>query len=205
MKGSLKIMSYINDEMVDNFVSSSIRKIASMESLLGVVDKLLLDDMLYAHSVRVSKLSTQLALVLNLPSDMVYKVCIAGFLHDLGKINTPAEILYKAGRLTSDEFEIVKKHPVDGFNLLEQAGVDEEICYMVLKHHVKEDGQGYPLGFESKTLAENIITVADIFSALIERRTYHLALDYCEALETINSFDGLNENILAALNKIFGS
>ena len=196
-------MQLKDEKKVDDYTARAIREIMSISSLSGVVDKLFLDAMLYTHSIRVSKLATQLGITQHLPSELVYKLCVAGLLHDLGKINTPKTILYKPGSLTDEEFEIIKKHPVDGYNFCKQAGVDDEICNMILKHHVKKDSKGYPIGITEKTLQEEIITVADIFSALSEKRTYHSALEYCQALDFIDSFDDLNKEVLKALRKSF--
>lgn len=192
-----------DEKKVDDYTAKAIREVMSISSLSGVVDKLFLDDMLYTHSIRVSKLATQLSIAMNLQPELVYKICVAGLLHDLGKVNTPKTILYKPGSLTDEEFEIIKRHTVDGYNFCKQSGVDEEICNMVLKHHVKKDGRGYPTGFTEKTLPEEIITVADIFSALSEKRTYHSALEYRQALDFIDSFDDLNKEVLKALRQSF--
>lgn len=196
-------MQLRDEKKVDDYTAKAIREVMSISSLSGVVDKLFLDDMLYTHSIRVSKLATQLSIAMNLQPELVYKICVAGLLHDLGKVNTPKTILYKPGSLTDEEFEIIKRHPVDGYNFCKQSGVDEEICNMVLKHHVKKDGRGYPAGFTEKTLPEEIITVADIFSALSEKRTYHSALEYRQALDFIDSFDDLNKEVLKALRQSF--
>lgn len=196
-------MQLRDEKKVDDYTAKAIREVMSISSLSGVVDKLFLDDMLYTHSIRVSKLATQLSIAMNLQPELVYKICVAGLLHDLGKVNTPKTILYKPGSLTDEEFEIIKRHPVDGYNFCKQSGVDEEICNMVLKHHVKKDGRGYPTGFTEKTLPEEIITVADIFSALSEKRTYHSALEYRQALDFIDSFDDLNKEVLKALRQSF--
>lgn len=196
-------MQLKDEKKVDDYTARAIREIMSISSLSGVVDKLFLDAMLYTHSIRVSKLATQLGITQHLPSELVYKLCVAGLLHDLGKINTPKTILYKPGSLTDEEFEIIKKHPVDGYNFCKQAGVDDEICNMILKHHIKKDSKGYPIGITEKTLPEEIITVADIFSALSEKRTYHSALEYRQALDFIDSFDDLNKEVLKALRKSF--
>lgn len=192
-------MQLRDEKKVDDYTAKAIREVMSTSSLSGVVDKLFLDDMLYTHSMRVSKLATQLAITMNLQPELMYKICVAGLLHDLGKVDTPVDILYKPGKLTDEEFEIIKKHPVDGYNYLKQAGLDDEVCRMVLKHHVKNGNNGYPKGVGEKTIPEEIITVADIFSALSENRPYHTALDYIQALDFVSSFDDLDKNVIIAL------
>lgn len=196
-------MQLKNEKDVDEKTAKAIREIMSISSLSGVVDKLFLDDMLYTHSIRVSKLATQLGITMNLSEELVYKICVAGLLHDLGKVNTPKEILYKPGKLTEEEFEIIKEHPIDGYNFCKQAGVDDTVCNMVLKHHVKKNSKGYPEGYPTKTLPEEIITVADIFCALSEKRTYHSALEYRQALDFVDSFEDLDKQVLKALREAF--
>lgn len=196
-------MKLRNEKDVDEKTAKAIREIMSISSLSGVVDKLFLDDMLYTHSIRVSKLATQLGITMNLSDELVYKICVAGLLHDLGKVNTPKEILYKPGKLTEEEFEIIKEHPIDGYNFCKQAGVDDTVCNMVLKHHVKKNSKGYPEGYPTKTLLEEIITVADIFCALSEKRTYHSALEYRQALDFVDSFEDLDKQVLKALREAF--
>lgn len=196
-------MKLRNEKDVDEKTAKAIREIMSISSLSGVVDKLFLDDMLYTHSIRVSKLATQLGITMNLSDELVYKICVAGLLHDLGKVNTPKEILYKPGKLTEEEFEIIKEHPIDGYNFCKQAGVDDTVCNMVLKHHVKKNSKGYPEGYPTKTLPEEIITVADIFCALSEKRTYHSALEYRQALDFVDSFEDLDKQVLKALREAF--
>ena len=196
-------MKLKDEKEVDEKTAKAIREVLSISSLSGVVDKLFLDDMLYTHSIRVSKLATQLGITMNLSEELVYKVCVAGLLHDLGKVNTPKEILYKPGKLTEEEFEIIKEHPMDGYNFCKQAGIDDTVCNMVLKHHVKKNSKGYPKGYPTKTTAENIITVADIFCALSEKRTYHSALEYRQALDFVDSFEDLDKQVLKALREAF--
>lgn len=196
-------MQLRDENKVNDYTAKAIREVLPISSLSGVVDKLFLDDMLYTHSIRVSKLATQLGITMNLSEELVYKVCVAGLCHDLGKVNTPKTILYKPGSLTDEEFEVIKRHPIDGYNFCKQAGVDEEICNMVLKHHVKKNSKGYPEGYPTKTLPEEIITVADIFCALSEKRTYHSALEYRQALDFVDSFEDLDKQVLKALREAF--
>ena len=196
-------MELKDKDIVSDYTAKALREVQSITSISGVVDKLFLDDMLYTHSLRVAKLATQLAITMGLPPNVVAKVSEAGLLHDIGKIDTPVDILYKPGKLTDEEFEVIKKHPVDGYNYLKQAGIDDEICQMVLKHHVKSGDNGYPKGVGEKTTPEEIITVADIFSALSEKRTYHSALEYRQALDFIDSFEDLDKEVLKALRSSF--
>lgn len=196
-------MQLKNEKLVNEYTSKVLREIYGIEAISGVVDNLFLDDLLYTHSLRVGKLATQMAITMKMPDKVVHDICMAGLLHDLGKVDVPREILYKPGRLTAEEFEVIKKHPEAGYNYVKQAGLSEDICQMVLRHHEKKSGKGYPKGVGKKTIPEEIITVADIFSALSEKRTYHSALEYRQALEFIDSFENLDKEILKVLRQSF--
>lgn len=196
-------MKLKDENRVNEYTSRALREVLAIKTLSGVANNLLLDDMLYTHSLRVAKLATQLAITLKLPDKIIQKVCLAGMLHDIGKLLIDPCILYKPGKLTADEFEVIKKHPVDGYKMLKSAGVDDDICNMVLRHHEKRSGNGYPNGISEKSISEEIITVADIFSALSEERSYHQALGYWQALDFINSFEDLDKKVLKALRQSF--
>lgn len=196
-------MQYKNKDLVNDYTLDMLNTIKNNNSLFSIMQHICLDNELQAHSMNVAKLATQLAITLDLSDSNIRKVCLAGYLHDCAKLLIDLKILYKPGSLTDEEFEVIKKHPVDGYNFCKQSGVDEEICNMVLKHHVKKESKGYPTGFTEKTLPEEIITVADIFSALSEKRTYHSALEYRQALDFIDSFDDLNKEVLEALRRSF--
>jgi diguanylate cyclase (GGDEF)-like protein/putative nucleotidyltransferase with HDIG domain len=137
------------------------------------------------HSQVVSRLAGQIARQLGMPGDEVEEIRRAGILHDIGKIGIPDIILYKPGRLTPDEFEIMKTHSVKGQKILEplQVGAMQRICHIVRQHHEMFDGRGYPdkLQGEQILLGARILAVADCFDTMVSDRAYKPARTYEEA------------------------
>ena len=115
-------------------------------------------------------------------------VGIAGLLHDIGKQKIPKEILNKPGKLTDSEFDIMRKHSLYGYQMLrEKRDISEQILLGVLQHHEKLNGKGYPLGIPKDKVFSyaRIISVADIYDALVTTRPYKKAFSPREALEMI--------------------
>lgn len=130
------------------------------------------------HSERVSHLAQCIAQKMQLPSEVVEKVRIAGLVHDVGKIGVPEHVLCKPGRLTDEEFEQIKRHPVIGYSILKDIQPLEDMLPGVLYHHERWDGRGYPEGLsgENIPLFGRIIGVADTFDAMSSSRSYRAAM-----------------------------
>ena len=120
-------------------------------------------------------------------------------MHDIGKIKTPYNILYKPARLNDDELVIMQKHPVDGYNLIKHLSIPDISKTIVLEHHEKTDGMGYPYGIAKIALEVQLVTVADIFSALTERRIYHSPKSVIETLNFINEWRNINQRAVDIL------
>ncbi len=133
------------------------------------------DNYLYRHSVNVSVLSHFIGQWLGLKKDNLDKLIMAGLLHDLGKCKIEKHILNKPNSLTNDEFEVMKKHPVYSYVLLNKLNYyDDDVLRAISLHHEKIDGSGYPLGLKGDEipLFARILTVADIFDAMTSDRVY---------------------------------
>ena len=137
------------------------------------------DDSTYAHSLNVAMLSNVLGRWIHLPDDDLKMLTVAGMLHDIGKVLLPPEIIKKPGRLTNEEFEIVKSHPKKGAELLQAKGVDDMICQVALRHHEKCDGSGYPSGLKGEEIDQmaKLVAIVDVYGnvgAVVLRGLAHL-------------------------------
>ena len=149
------------------------------------------DAYTHGHSNRVTRHAERIAVAMGRPSAEVAKVRTAAAMHDVGKINTPRTILNKPGRLTDTEFEVVKRHPVDGAVMVASIG-DDDVTAMVRHHHERLDGRGYPdrLAGEAIPLGARIIAVADTFDAITSSRSYRGARNHKLALDTLRKESG---------------
>lgn len=126
------------------------------------------------HSQRVAYYALLLARELRLDEKYRKHIYLAGLLHDIGKIGIPDFILFKRGKLTAEEWEEIKKHPVFSYEILSTIPGMKEISLMVLHHHERYDGTGYPVGLASQDipLGARILAVADSFDAMTSERVY---------------------------------
>jgi len=144
------------------------------------------------HSYRVSLYATQIAAEMGISEDSIEDVRAAALLHDIGKLDTSREILYKAARLTEDEMTQVRGHVDKGIDLLNPVGGSlQRILPIVLAHHDKFDGTGYhPNKGENIPIEARIITVADVYDALVSDRPYRKGISPFEARDTITKAAG---------------
>jgi len=140
------------------------------------------------HQRRVSKLACAVAKELRLPEEEIEGVRLAGIIHDLGKISAPAELLGKPCRLTVNEFNLIKDHPQVGYDILKDMEFPWPIAELVLQHHERMDGSGYPFGLSGQDilLGARIIAVADVVEAMSSQRPYRLPLGIEKALKEIS-------------------
>ena len=145
------------------------------------------------HQRRVSILSYAIAKEMNLSEKQIEGTKIAGLIHDLGKISIPSEILSKPGRITDIEFSLIKNHPQAGYDILKRVKFPWPIAQIVLQHHERIDGSGYPSGLSGeKILIEaRILGVADVVEAISSHRPYRPALGIDKALEEISQNKGI--------------
>ncbi len=144
------------------------------------------------HSERVGMYSEKVALKMGLPKAEIRNLRIAGLLHDIGKIGTYDSLLEKPGRLTPEEFAIVKKHAEQGVKILSGIKQLEDIIPLIAHHHERYDGQGYPAGIggEKIPIGARILHVADSFEAITDNRPYRRARSYREAIREIKRHTG---------------
>jgi putative nucleotidyltransferase with HDIG domain len=150
------------------------------------------DDYTFMHCVAVCALMIALAKKQNLDADLVKLAGLAGLLHDLGKAFMPLEVLNKPGRLTEQEFDVMKMHPQRGADILSSIGLPEEVIDVVLHHHEKIDGTGYPhaLKEDQITLLSRMGAICDVYDAVTSIRPYKDSWDPAIALRRMASWDG---------------
>ncbi|MBP7529350.1 MAG: PAS domain S-box protein, partial [Syntrophorhabdaceae bacterium] len=144
------------------------------------------------HQKRVSGLAWAIAQEMKLPADTIDSIRIAGSIHDIGKMSVPAEILAKPTRLSDVEMDLLKVHPQTGYDILKVVELPPPIAQIVLQHHERLDGSGYPQGLkEAGVLLEaQIIAVADVVEAMSSHRPYRPALGIDAALREIEGGKG---------------
>jgi PAS domain S-box-containing protein/putative nucleotidyltransferase with HDIG domain len=145
------------------------------------------------HQRRVTKLAYAIASEMGLPNDQIQRVRIAGLLHDLGKIFIPTEILSKPGQLTEVEFSIIKSHPQAGHEILKDIEFPWPIADVVVQHHERINGSGYPAGLKDEQIVieAKILAVADVVEAMSSHRPYRPAIGLDKALKEIVNNKGV--------------
>ncbi|CAB5682144.1 Cyclic di-GMP phosphodiesterase response regulator RpfG [Comamonas aquatica] len=167
------------------------------------------DNYTYMHSVAVAGLMASLAKQLCMQKSDIQKACFAGLMHDLGKAAIPLEILNKPGKLTDDEFDVVRRHPLQGYELLVSAGVnDETVLDVCLHHHEKMDGTGYPksLNQGNMSLMARMAAICDIYDAITSNRPYKNGWDPAESIKLMSKWcgDHLDTRVFHAFVKAIG-
>jgi PAS domain S-box-containing protein len=152
------------------------------------------------HQKRVSSLARAIATEMKLPPDMIEGIGMAGNIHDIGKISVPAEILCKPGPLTDIQFELMKAHPETGYEILKGIDFPWDIARIVLQHHERIDGSGYPHGLcgDDILLGARVLAVADVVEAMTSHRPYRPALGVEKAFEEISSKKGIFYDLCVA-------
>ena len=164
--------------------------LGTLEALTASIDAK--DAYTCGHSRRVALLSQKIGAAAGLHEERVRRVHIAGLVHDVGKIGIPESVLCKPGRLTDEEFEIIKTHPDIGARILRDIPHFEDVIPGVLHHHERYDGKGYPAGLTGNSIPEfgRIIAVADSFDAMSSTRTYRSALHRARVLDEMRRCAG---------------
>lgn len=158
---------------------------ATLDALLAALDTR--DTETEGHSERVAAYTMAMARRLDLSPDELVNIERGALLHDIGKIGVPDSILYKPGPLTPEEWEIMKQHPVIGYRMCMKVDALRPAAPIVLHHHERWDGQGYPYGLagEAIPLGARIFAIADTLDAITSDRPYRKAKSFAEAREEI--------------------
>lgn len=194
-----------SEKLVDDMVASVLRNPDALFSLSKLRQ---FDEYTYTHSINVAALSLTFAHGLRQPDAALRELGIAALFHDVGKAKIPNEVLNKPGKLTDEEFAVMKSHSIQGHDFLKgQAVTSSNILRGVAEHHEKYDGSGYPFGLrgnEQHPFAR-LITVVDVFDALTSERVYkkgmipHKALSLMFGLRGQSFFPGMVERFIKCL------
>lgn len=176
-------------DTAENVTTSLMDAIMESDAVALNIDALKVsDEYTFKHSVDVATIAMIIAKKANMSDNDIHMLGVAGLLHDVGKAQIPNEVLNKAGKLTEEEFAIMKQHALFGYNILkEKNDLPMAVMMGVLQHHEKINGKGYPLRLSASQIAPyaKILSIADIYDALVTERPYKKAFSQQDALEMI--------------------
>lgn len=186
----MKTIKSINEELLQSKNKLEKAYLESVETLRYTVEAK--DNYTKGHSDRVSAYSVLIGKSLGLPQSDIETLRIGGLFHDIGKIGISDSILLKNGKLTNEEYDEIKRHPIIGKNILSNAEIFGDIIPIVLYHHERYDGNGYPYGLSDKDIPflARIVAVADAFDAMTSRRSYRDELDLNYVKEELRAKTG---------------
>ncbi len=172
-------------EKINNILEQGI------QAIVKLVEKR--DPYTAGHQKNVSIIAREIAKDMGLSEDIIETVTIAGLLHDIGKIVVPIEILNKPSKLNKHEFNLIKMHPVEGYQILKDIEFPNPIAETILHHHERLDGSGYPddLSGEDIEMSARIIGVADVVDAMSSHRPYRPALGIDKAIKELSKNKGI--------------
>ncbi|MFZ2163808.1 MAG: HD domain-containing phosphohydrolase [Sideroxyarcus sp.] len=164
----------------------------TVEAIAGIVE--MRDPYTSGHQARVAEVAKEIARQMGLPEEQVQAIHLAGLVHDLGKISIPAEILSKPSKLTEVEYRLIQMHPQAGYDILKGVDFSWPIAEMVLQHHERMDGSGYPQGLRGEEILQGarILIVADVVEAMSSHRPYRPGLGIDAALKEITRGSGMH-------------
>lgn len=174
------------EEIVNEILTSNV-------SMINLIDLKSFDEYTYFHSVNVCILAIMVGLGLGYDRHRLTKLGLGAILHDIGKVFIDKEVLNKNGKLTDDEFTIMKNHPMLGYNYLKNIyNILPTVYRCVLDHHERYDGSGYPYQLIGDSISEfgRVVCICDVYDALVSNRPYRKAILPSEAIEYIMGNSG---------------
>ena len=191
--------------LVDDIASSVMRNPGALVSLARLKRR---DDYSYMHSVAVCALMVALARQVGMNDDECRVAGLAGLMHDIGKAVMPLDLLNKPGKLTDDEYTIMRSHPARGHQLLmEGKGASPEMLDVVLHHHERPDGKGYPQRLSGDRISRlaRMAAICDVYDAITSNRPYKTGWDPADSMARMVSWKGqFDEDLLAAFVQSLG-
>ncbi|MDH7478757.1 MAG: HD-GYP domain-containing protein [Syntrophomonadaceae bacterium] len=197
----------LNTRAIQNIIGNIIEEIfLNSDVLIQVIDIRAFDDYTFQHSINVCLISLMIGTTLAFNQSKLRDLGVGALLHDVGKIKLNKAIIEKPGALTPREYEEIKKHTVYGFEILKNYfEISLLSSHVAFQHHERNDGSGYPRGLLNKEIHEyaRIVSVVDVYDALISDRSYRSAFSSGQALEEIRRLSGIkfDPEVVAALIK----
>lgn len=181
------VLLYVTSQPLFHFISDNIEK---LRAILARVEKK--DRYTHNHGKRVEDFSIQIANKLGLTGDSYRSLCFAALFHDIGKINVPDKILKKPALLSTKEYDIVKRHPLEGEKMVKGTFI-ENIGKIIKQHHERLDGSGYPEGLKGEDilLEARIIGITDSFDAMVSDRPYRKGMKRSKAIQELKQLAGI--------------
>ncbi|WP_189532797.1 HD-GYP domain-containing protein [Paludibacterium paludis] len=179
---------------VERMTHSILRNNGALLSLCRIKDK---DDYTFLHSVSVGALMVSFCNALGMDKETIHHAGIGGMLHDIGKMKVPDEILNKPGRLTENEFSVMKCHVVESRRILTAtSGISQTAIDVASQHHERHDGSGYPEGLEGDEISQlgQMAAIVDVYDALTSDRCYHEGMPPTDALRKIYEWSKFHFN-----------
>ena len=188
--------------------TSYVRLEHMMRDMVGAMGRIVeaRDPYTQGHERRVAELAQALAAEMGMDDDSIAMVQMTSLLHDIGKLAVPAEILTKAGTLSDSEFEMIKDHSRQGYEILKEITFPWPIADIVLQHHERMDGSGYPSGLKGDQilLPARIIAVADVVEAMASHRPYRPIIGLGQALQALSEGTGMfDPDVVAACERLY--
>ena len=177
-------------QLADELQNSVLRNANALSCLGRIREK---DNYLLEHSVNLSVLMSLFGNFRSLPPDVLHQTVVGALLHDLGKILTPDEVLHKPGRLTPEEFEVMKLHARHSRDILAATeGIGELSVITAAQHHERLDGTGYPEGLKGDEISEygRMVAITDVYDAITADRVYHKGLTPTQGLKKLVEWSG---------------
>lgn len=182
----------------EDLLSKTISLVGPKQTTLDVFDMLhnmrQINDSTYAHSLNVAIISRIIGKWLHFSKEELDTLTLAGLLHDIGKTKIPDEVLNKDGKLTDEEFQMIRNHPKYGYDILKSQPLNSHIKKAALMHHERCDGSGYPMGLTMEEIDDYalIIAIADVYDAMTAARSYRAPLCPFEVIAEFEK-DGLQK------------
>lgn len=194
------VLLYFTTQPMFKYLSTTI------DELVQLTEKVEVKDLYtHGHTLEVKDYAIKIGNKLGLSRNSIEKIAFAAILHDIGKIDIPDKILKKPGKLTKEEFDIIKKHPVIGAEMVKETYY-ENLSDIILQHHERIDGTGYPYGLKGDEIMieAQVIAMADTYHAMASDRPYRKGIDPKEIVEELKELSGklYDKKIVDALFEI---